>query len=54
MRKTINPKSKKFDIYNTIKENYHTIRSGNFLHYATFLPSAKDPDWREKGFIWNE
>ena len=52
--KTINSKSKKFAICEIIKTKYHSTRSGDFLHYATFLPNAKDPDWREKGLFWNE
>ena len=52
--KTINSKSNKFAICDIIKTKYHSTRSGDFLHYATFLPNAKDPDWREKGFFWNE
>lgn len=52
--KSINSKSKKFDIYQVIKTKYHTMRTGDFLHYALFLPNSKDPDWREKGCFWNE
>lgn len=52
--KVVNSKSKKFDIYEVIKSKYHTHRSGDFLHYATFLPNAKNADWREKGGFWYE
>ncbi len=52
--KIINPKSNKFAICEVIKSKYHSSRTGDFLHYATFLPNAKDPDWREKGRFWNE
>jgi hypothetical protein len=52
--KPINSKSKKFDIFEVIKTKYHAHRSGDFLHYATIMPNAKDPDWREKGGFRNE
>ncbi len=52
--KSINPKSNKFAMCEVIKTKYHSVRVGDFLHYATFLPNAKDPDWREKGGFWNE
>lgn len=52
--KSINSNSNKFSIYEVIKAKYHSSRSGDFLHYATFLPNSKDPDWREKGRFWNE
>lgn len=52
--KPVNSKSKKFDICEVIKAKYHAHRSGDFLHYATILPSSKDPDWREKGGFWHE
>lgn len=52
--KLINSKSNKFAICEVIKTKYHVRRTGNFLHYALFLPNSKDPDWREKGGFWYE
>jgi hypothetical protein len=52
--KPVKTTSKKFEIFEIIKAKHHVHRSGDFLHYATILPSGKDPDWWEKGGIWHE
>ncbi len=52
--KSITPKSKKFDICEIIKTKHHIHLSGDFLHYAVFLPNAKNPDYFEKGRYRNE
>jgi hypothetical protein len=52
--KSITTKSKKFDMCEIIKSTYHIHLSGDFLHYAVFLPNAKDADYYEKGIYWNE
>lgn len=52
--KSISIKSNKFEICNIIKSKYHIHLSGDFLHYAVFLPNSKDPDWCEKGRYWYE
>lgn len=52
--KTITNKSKKFEICDIIKTKHHIHQTGTYLHYAVFLPNSKDPDWWEKGCLWNE
>jgi hypothetical protein len=52
--KTLTIKSKKFEMCNIIKDKYHIHHSGDFLHYAVFIPNSKDPDWREKDCHWYE
>lgn len=52
MAKTVSSNSAKFKIYDTIKSKHHLIHSGDFSHYALFLPTSKDADYWEKGLFW--
>lgn len=52
--KSITLKSKKFAMCDIIKTKYHAYSSGEFLHYAVFLPNAKNPDYFEKDCIGYE
>lgn len=46
--KELGQHSPKHEIVRIIKDTYHKLRTGDFLHYALFLPNGKHSQWWEK------